>query len=194
MDVPTPIQRLVHGKALCGKVFRTFVETFNFLVDFALNLKGDGDVVVGGRIRVDRRVAGRPIVYCANPCAGAVPTPAPAAPDKGCYAIALDPDTEEKYFANQYYLSGNTIVQTNSAMMVSDFVGAESAADDRPFVCLDADADDENIVGFASVAELAAAQKTHRVIPLYKFTHEGEVEIDFRNAPRTQNFEMELYQ
>ena len=33
------LQYLRHGKALCGKVFKRFVETFNYHNDFIANLK-----------------------------------------------------------------------------------------------------------------------------------------------------------
>ena len=48
-------QHLKHGKALCGKVFGRFVETFNALVDFMLGLRGDADGKNGeGHITYDR--------------------------------------------------------------------------------------------------------------------------------------------
>lgn len=60
-------QRLKHGKALCGKVFSGFVETFNALVDFKDNLKGDDDVSRGnGHIRVDRTNPRFPIIRCSG--------------------------------------------------------------------------------------------------------------------------------
>lgn len=49
-------QHLKHGKALCGKVFGRFVETFNALVDFMLGLRGDADGKNGeGHITYDRK-------------------------------------------------------------------------------------------------------------------------------------------
>ena len=49
-------QHLKHGKALCGKVFGRFVETFNALVDFMLGIKGDADNKNGeGHITYDRK-------------------------------------------------------------------------------------------------------------------------------------------
>lgn len=49
-------QHLKHGKALCGKVFGRFVETFNALVDFMLGIKGDADGKNGeGHITYDRK-------------------------------------------------------------------------------------------------------------------------------------------
>lgn len=56
------LQYLKHGKALCGKVFGTFVETFNRLVDFHANLKGDGDVSDDGLVTVDRADPAHPVI------------------------------------------------------------------------------------------------------------------------------------
>lgn len=56
------LQYLKHGKALCGSVFGTFVETFNRLVDFHANLKGDGDISADGRITVDRADPAHPVI------------------------------------------------------------------------------------------------------------------------------------
>lgn len=56
------LQYLKHGKALCGKVFGTFVETFNRLIDFHANLKGDGDVSDDGLVTVDRADPAHPVI------------------------------------------------------------------------------------------------------------------------------------
>lgn len=65
-----PLQYLSHGKALCGQVFARFVETYNGLVDFCANLKGDGDVAGGdGRITVDRADPAHPVIRCSG-CGG----------------------------------------------------------------------------------------------------------------------------
>lgn len=57
-------QRLKHGKALCGKAFSRFVETFNELVDFKDNLKGDADLPTthNGIVKVDRSDPAHPVV------------------------------------------------------------------------------------------------------------------------------------
>lgn len=58
-------QRLTHGKALCGKVFKNFVETFNWLVDFGTNLKGDKDTAnQSGHITVDNADPKHPVIRC----------------------------------------------------------------------------------------------------------------------------------
>lgn len=56
------LQYLKHGKSLCGKVFARFVETFNRLVDFHANLKGDGDVSGDGLVTVDRSDPAHPVI------------------------------------------------------------------------------------------------------------------------------------
>ena len=59
------LEYLRHGKALCGKVFRRFVETFNFHNDFISNLKGDADLqVVGGNVHLDRTDERHPVISC----------------------------------------------------------------------------------------------------------------------------------
>lgn len=61
-----PIQYLKHGKALCGKVFASFVETFNWHTDFCANLMGDADLPgkAGGtgHITLDRTDPSHPII------------------------------------------------------------------------------------------------------------------------------------
>ena len=56
---------LKHGKALCGKVFKRFVETFNFHNDFISNLKGDADLPTeGGHVTVDTTDSSHPVIRC----------------------------------------------------------------------------------------------------------------------------------
>lgn len=56
-------QHLQHGKALCGAVFAGFVETFNALVDFMWNVKGDADFDNGeGHINIDRSNPLHPVI------------------------------------------------------------------------------------------------------------------------------------
>lgn len=60
-----PSQYLKHGKALCGKVFGQFVDTFNALVDMAVNVKGDADGNNGeGHVSFDRSDPLHPVIRC----------------------------------------------------------------------------------------------------------------------------------
>lgn len=60
---PAVLQYLKHGKALCGKVFAGFVETYNHLVSFSANLKGDADLPGAKEgIHVDRTDPDHPVI------------------------------------------------------------------------------------------------------------------------------------
>jgi hypothetical protein len=150
--------------------------------------------------------------------------PAAARPDNGCWKIV--PSTREedgenegetvktpvRVFANQYYLMGEMIIETDvknddgQDAAVEDFVcqgelssGEEYTADDKPYVALkvpavtvdpNAQVDPEapKLVGYYSLEDLQAAQREfgYSVKPLYKFTHNGAVAVDFRNCPALQ--------
>lgn len=66
-----PIQYLKKGKALCGKVFGSFVETFNWHNDFCKNLCGDADIPgnENGKITVSRSDPSAPVIRCSG-CGG----------------------------------------------------------------------------------------------------------------------------
>ena len=76
MAQPAAVQKLKHGKALCGKTFGKFVETFNWLVDFCLSIQGDADVNnANGTITVDRADPSAPVIRATMPHAnGAGPS------------------------------------------------------------------------------------------------------------------------
>lgn len=60
-------QLLKHGKALCGKVFGGFVDTFNWLVRFCSNIRGDKDVSdANGHITVDLSDPDHPVIRCSG--------------------------------------------------------------------------------------------------------------------------------
>ncbi|MBR4614887.1 MAG: hypothetical protein IKO55_04720, partial [Kiritimatiellae bacterium] len=66
MAKPVAVQKLKHGKALCGATFGQFVETFNWLVDFCLNLKGDKEFnAANGTVTVDRSDDSAPVIRVA---------------------------------------------------------------------------------------------------------------------------------
>lgn len=126
-----------------------------------------------------------------------------ASPDKGCWNIVADTrnDNPVRVFGNQFYYDGeNNLHELELEDAVEDFVcqgeldeGEEYTDSDRPFVALkvpattDAD-EDPMLIGFADISELQAAQKeaAYVVKPLYKFTHDGGIKVDFRNCPTLQ--------
>ena len=121
----------------------------------------------------------------------------------GCWNIVADTrnDNPVRVFGNQFYYDGeNNLHELELEDAVEDFVcqgeldeGEEYTDSDRPFVALkspattDAD-EDPMLIGFADISELQAAQKevAYVVKPLYKFTHDGGIKVDFRNCPTLQ--------
>lgn len=76
-------QHLKHGKALCGNVFARFVETFNALVDFMCNVKGDADAKNGeGHITFDRSNPAHPVIRCDGCCGSAASEPGKEDPEE----------------------------------------------------------------------------------------------------------------
>jgi len=131
------------------------------------------------------------------------PRPAAKSTDRGCWNIVADTrnDNPVRVFGNQFYYDGeNNLHELELEDAVEDFVcqgeldeGEEYTDSDRPFVALkvpattDAD-EDPMLIGFADISELQAAQKevAYVVKPLYKFTHDGGIKVDFRNCPTLQ--------
>jgi hypothetical protein len=143
-------------------------------------------------------------------------TPAPArnvrgsaSPDNGCWKIVgatreEEGETVEKtvhVFANQFLVYGEqNLTELELDDAVEDFVcqgelgeGEEYTADDKPFVALKVpvrygDSTSPGLVGYKTLAELRTAQSDTAFVikPLYKFTHDGAVVVDFRNVPCVQ--------
>ena len=155
----------------------------------ALNALGDK---VGAKARNERDRRGAPV-------------------DKGCWNIVAGTRTENegeedeatvpvRVFGNQFYLKGEVLVELELEDAVEDFVcqgelsGAqEYTASDKPFVALKVPAttystDDPALIGYKTLAELQTAQNdiAYVVKPLYKFTHDGSIAVDFRNCPALQ--------
>lgn len=72
MARPPRIEKLRHGRLLCGSVFRFFVETWNWLVGYVDNMMGDADVnPQSGHITVDRTDPDHPVIrFRADKAAG----------------------------------------------------------------------------------------------------------------------------
>jgi len=133
-----------------------------------------------------------------------------SAADYGCWKIVTDTRSETvdgetttetvHVFANQFYVDGEKIVQELELTdAVEDFVcqgelgeGEEYTEDDLPYVCLKIPATTSGgsvtLVGYASITDLQEAESdfAYVVRPLYKFTHDGAVAVDFRNIPAIQ--------
>lgn len=141
------------------------------------------------------------------------PRPAAKSADHGCWNIVSDTRDEEgetenetvqksvRVFANQFYITGeHNLTELELEDAVEDFVcqgelgeGEEYTAADRPFVALKVPATTDSteepmLDGYKSIEELQAAQNdpAYVVKPLYKFTHDGGIKVDFRNCPMLQ--------
>lgn len=63
MARPPNLQKLRHDRLLCGRVFRFFVETWNWIVAVVDNFRGDGDINgQEGFLTVDRSDPDAPVV------------------------------------------------------------------------------------------------------------------------------------
>lgn len=123
--------------------------------------------------------------------------------DHGCWNIITGERDGETvhFFGNQFYEDGELMLhELQLEDAVEDFVGQgepeegeEYSSADLPFVALKTPTSVNSIVptelvGFASLAELQAAQVdfSMSIRPLYKFRHDGSVAVDFRNCPKIQ--------
>ena len=63
MARPQRIEKLRHGRLLCGSVFRFFVETWNWLTAYVDNMKGDAETdPQSGYITIDRSDPDHPVI------------------------------------------------------------------------------------------------------------------------------------
>jgi hypothetical protein len=122
--------------------------------------------------------------------------------DNGCWKIvARERDGESvRQFGNQFYFGGEVLHELNLEDAVEDFVcqgelgeGEEYTAADKPFVALKVPATtnatgEAALIGHKTLAELQTSQSDVAFVvkPLYKFTHDGSIAVDFRNCPELQ--------
>ena len=183
------LQYLKHGKSLCGKVFGTFVETFNRLVDFHANLKGDGDVSDDGIVTVDRADPAHPVIRLDRsklPTGGSSGGGSSADLSGSAFGLVeakdADGNVTGRSVVNCYWNAGgvthsggNADIGLSTGIAYAEFPGgAESFS-----------------VGVASdVSALAALQKdpAKYVFPLYLIQADGSV-VDLRSAPQLQLLE-----
>lgn len=184
-----PLQYLSHGKALCGKVFARFVETYNGLVDFCANLRGDGDVARGaGRITVDRADPAHPVIRCSG-CGGGGGSSGASAADLSASAFGL---VEEK--DDEGAVTGRTVVNCwwnqGGVTKTGADVDIGTAAG---VVYLKVAATGQGGSGFevavGTLSDIQGMQQdpSQYVVPLYSITDGGVV--DLRTAPQLQMVE-----
>ena len=181
------LQYLRHGKALCGKVFKRFVETFNYHNDFIANLKGDGDLQKSdGCIEIDRTDPTHPVIRL-NKQKLVLPDPEQGgSPLPGRFDIEIESDEEDETapstasFSNCYYDVGGKTYETSVEEL--ELSGGEIIA---LKVTATGSSPSAEIVTYDSLADLQSAQmnKDYYVRPLYKIGSEFAIECDFRTGP-----------
>lgn len=171
-----PAQYLKHGKALCGRVFGAFVDTFNWHNDFLLNLCGDRDVNgKEGRLTLDRTDPHHPVMRFVEF----------EQPDKnegrvsGCFELV------EGMIVNCFYNCGG-ITKSMEERDVSSML--ESTV--KSVICLELGRNSGDIV-LIPFSELETRQGNlgKYTFPLY-LVKDGKVVCDLRFAPQIQVFEI----
>lgn len=176
-------QRLKHGKALCGKVFAGFVETFNALVDFKDNLKGDDDVARGcGYISVDRTKKDRPIIRF-----NAEKLNLPEATEN--YPKRFDirqKTTEEGEPVDGWFLFDNPYYSVGGKTYI--FEGAEISSASNCIIALRLRADSPSVspemwkYGNIYALQNAQSDTSYYIVPLYTI-NQGKIALDWRVGP-----------
>lgn len=188
------LQYLKHGKALCGSVFGTFVETFNRLVDFHANLKGDGDVSADGRITVDRADPAHPVIRfdATGPSggdSGGGDSGGGSESKQSAFGLSTEKDEEGnvtgRTVVNCYFMAGNVTCCDGSSWSV----GADSGIIYVKFNCAGATTTLESVAVAADLSALAADMKKADSIVYPLYAVDGATVIDLRTMPRLQVFE-----
>ncbi len=186
------LQILKRGKALCGKTFPQFVDTWNRLVRSVSNLKGDADVdSAQGRIKVDRADPDHPVIRCVNCKGGSGGSSGGGSALPGAFELVQTLDDEgESVTAREVknlYANFGGVTKECSASSTS-----VSTGDGVVYATFDISAGSDGSVEIglaASISDVVAKQSdlAKYVVPLYVCT--GVEVVDLRNAPQIQIFE-----
>lgn len=172
------LQYLRHGKALCGKVFKRFVETFNYHNDFIANLKGDGDLPMSdGCILLDLTDPKHPVIRFNKQKLDLPPGGGSGLP--GRFDIQIEPG-ETASFSNCYYDVGGKTYETVVGSIELSRGGIIALK-----VTATGTAPSAEIVIYDSIADLQSAQEDryYYIRPLYKISSDFAIECDFRTGP-----------
>lgn len=177
-------QHLKHGKALCGKVFGRFVETFNALVDFMQGLSGDADGKNGeGHITYDRR---NNIIRC-DGCGGKGGSGGGGivtANDKSCFRI--ESREGHRFIVDCFYNAGGVTKAFGDFDIEHLLTGVEIV------IFFSLDKSGETSIGSCTPNDLNNLQRdaNQYVLPLYIFSSAGNLKTDLRTAPHVQIVEV----
>lgn len=188
MAKPAAVQKLKHGKALCGKTFGRFVETFNWLVDFCQGLQGDKDANnANGRISLDRSDESAPVIRLSAGAGGNGGGGGGGGDGSGCWQLVLDEDEETASLVSCWCNVGGMSRYYGNFDVTSLVTGATG------ILCARLSSGSATPVMYSNLLALNSAQEDESayVVPLYEITN-GEVATDLRNAPQIQVFEGSL--
>jgi len=181
------LTKLKAGKALGAQ--RGFVETFNAIVDFVRNLKGDADVNnATGLIELDRSDAAHPVIRV-KPGGKTGEGSSTVVQAGGCYTLlnsAAEGETPLYSFGNCYYKVGGVLYAGPTAVD-EDYSGE--------FVALRVSATNPasaTIETYSSYGAMSADSHDvgYVLCPLYSFDEYGAVACDFRTIPTAQMAEV----
>lgn len=187
------LQYLKHGKALCGAVFGSFVETFNRLVDFYVNLKGDAEVSSEGCISIDRTDPAHPVIRLNRAKVGAT-SGGNSLP--GAFELTEADDSSGYLLTNCFWNVGGRSYGHDDIQYAfpagSCYLYAKFSLTAMGVV---------EIGAVGSVPELAEPQSAYDsyIVPLYHIStntdsngNTARTVVDLRNAPQIQAFETDL--
>ena len=176
---PQRLETLRHGRLLTGRVFRFFVETWNWLISYVDNLAGDFDVnPQTGHITVDRSKGDRPVIRLRpDVLRREVFNDGPFAPvfsEDGVKVSALV-DRFYQVGGVTHEIEGPWDVPTDTSGIICVRVGATTANRDADMVI------------YPDMSALNAAQENleYVIVPLY-ILEGGAISVDLRKIPHIQ--------
>lgn len=178
MARPQALQFLRHGKALCGSVFRFFVETWNYIVRRCDSISGDMDANPSeGCIYVDNSDPEHPVIRLDRsklPLGEGETVINPQYPS----VYEIRENQNGKYFADRYYMVGG-VLKDGPNGTVSGFAGKVVA------ILIQQNENTVTLQAFNNIAamQLAMADQTKVVIPLYVLDANCEITLDLRHIP-----------
>lgn len=178
---PVILQKLKHGKLLNHKTAPQFVETFNYIVDWINNFRGDGQIGDGseGNIFVDGSNDARPVVRFEGELSSSGGGSSDSYVDtKSNFALIRDNNTVK--INNGYVMLGRLIRHVNGINVTQ-----------AGYIILK--------VGMGTLSydiQILQGQQTipitsneYSYIPLYRLDQNLEVINDFRIIPQVQRWE-----
>lgn len=176
---PQRLETLRHGRLLTGRVFRFFVETWNWLITYVDNLAGDFDVnPQTGVITVDRTKGDRPVIRVRRDIfRREMYTDGPFAPVYGEDGVRVSA------LKDRYYQVGGFTHEMDGAWDVPDATSG--------IVCVRVGATtvnaDAEMVVYSDLSTLNGDQENveYVIVPLYVM-EDSCISVDLRKIPHIQ--------